>query len=109
MEVQAKFDLFESCRGMALACPKCGCEDVHMIDVVVSQGHQKTTVSHKGTETEVSDRHKTHRGSEIAIDFQCEYGCDFRYAFEFHKGTTMVNLQVETGGNPGSINALWRD
>lgn len=94
-------------QSVVLECPHCGCENIHMVGVVVSRGHDRTTVSHLGTVVEPTDRHKTHRGSEVVIEFQCEGGCGFRYSFEFHKGETTAKVQMDTQTEVRCD--LWRD
>ena len=109
MQIPVSFQLFDSFIGAALSCPECGCTDVHIMGATIENGNEKTIVDHEGTKAEKIDREKTKRGSSVAIKFLCEWGCAFQYDFEFHKGTTAVRLDVETGVDVGNAVGLWRN
>lgn len=90
----------------ALCCPVCGCDRVHLAEVIVEQGKTKTVVGRELTRVLATDHGATHRGSFIVVRFFCEEGHDFQYQFAFSHGTTSCELHA--GQHDGS-DELWRD
>ena len=90
-----------------LACPVCGFTCVHIGSVNVEQGHLSASIVAEGVATAGSDRHKSHRGSEVSIRFWCEAGHAWVWSFSFHKGSTMVRMFSES--HEQDEPELWRD
>lgn len=94
----------------AIACPVCGYDYVHPVNVFVAMNH--TTVMATGDEATVirTTKGSPRRGSRITITFAGECGHQFSYAFTFHKGNTRVELINVVDIPPGKFpSSLWRD
>lgn len=89
------------------ACPVCNDPWIHLQAVEVEQGRQLTTHT-KGEATTTTKPDQKPRGSIVVIRFIGECGHKFAYRWQFHKGTTYVEL-CDVG--PGSVEhtpTMWR-
>jgi hypothetical protein len=96
-----------------ITCPVqgCGCECVHPTSVDVNAGGSITTVDHAGTRMSSGDA--SGRGVRIHLGFACEWGHDFSLVFQFHKGSTGIEV-LDDGSNEDArgvptFETLWRD
>ncbi len=99
-----------------IVCPEpfCGRAETHPIKVTVNRGGSITTVSHEGTR--IGDGEASRWGVLIAVHLQCESGHVFAMRQQFHKGSTIFeveslgDLSVQTDDefiNAGHV--IWRD
>ena len=92
------------------ACPVCGYDYVHILEVQTHQDH--THVHVHGDECDVTrtTAGSPDRGSSVTIRFVGECQHTFSYTWSFHKGNTRITLhdvgQVEMSQWPS---CLWRD
>ena len=94
-------------------CPTCGAGTVdnlcHIELVQVRQGESITTISReKAAMVERSDKPGA-RGSRVGITLWCENGHRFEVAFQFHKGTTFVEVHQLEDPDLDTVQELWRD
>lgn len=92
-----------------LCCPVCGSEFVHPLGVTVEQGRTRTEITGAGTTVVPTHRDGGSRGSHIELAFACEESHEFRYAFDFHKGSTLLQLSAQSFDAGQPTNELWRN
>jgi hypothetical protein len=99
--------------GLALVCPVCAHDCVHPIRVEVwppGATRGVLSVAADGISLDPSIE-PVGRGVRLVLDFLCEAGHAFSYAFQFHKGTTFIERRIgRTYSNPCATPAtIWRN
>lgn len=90
--------------GQIICCPLCGCDNVHFSGVMVHQGTGRLWLDKNRTIRE-SAAPNSGRGSEVAVGYWCEWGCEFIVRQQFYKGS-IFTLTVP---GPIGLGGLWRD
>ncbi len=92
-----------------LACPFCGCQDVHIGPVCVQQHDQATYIERRRTVTRPAE--PCGRGSRVTTTFHCEDGHTFDVTYRFSKGTTFVSVSDPRPArwDASPPKTLWRD
>ena len=96
----------------ALACPVCGFEYVHPIELeCCSPGTAKGHVVINADGISIDPcRPPDGRGTRITLKFWGECGHSFEYVFHFHKGSTMVSrFMLDTPEDEPGLSTIWRD
>lgn len=98
----------------ALACPKCGCENVHPINVEVNPcGKHGGAASIDAAGLHI-DKTTTPvgRGVVIRLMFMCESMDVWTLDFQFHKGATTIDITILPDvpmEKWASLRTIWRD
>lgn len=93
-----------------MACPVCGGDAIHIADAQVLMGKTRVHCFDDDAEIVRSTKDPARRGSAIIVRFSGECGHRFSYAFQFHKGTTFIDLNEVSEFCPSeSPSELWRD
>jgi len=94
--------------GESIACPFCGCGDVHIIATGVQQDNRFHMIEPGGLEV-VTGVPALFRGSVIVTVYQCENQHRWAEITEFFKGQCVRRVCRIGNASRNTLKELWRD